>query len=205
MPNTAKEPGNHSNLRQMAEVRLRDGNAPETYDRAMGASSLTLLYRLASNPETADDALKLLHELQVHQVELDLQYEHMNEASQALEQSVHRLTELFALAPAAYFIVTHAGVIAEKNLVGARMLGVERDDVGSQNIVRLAAPDSRASLLALLEQVHSSGLRHSCRVQALDTKRSGWLEVIASASPDGRHCLVVVLDVSEGASTSPQT
>lgn len=196
MQNNPKKLITHANLRQAAEDKIRDGNAPETYDRAMGASSLTLLYRLASNPETTVDALKLLHELQVHQVELDLQYEHMSEASQALEQSVHRLTELFVLAPVAYFVVTHAGMIAEANLVGARMLGVERDDVGSQNICRLALPESHASLLALLEQVHISGRRHSCRVQALDTDSRRGLEVIASASPDTRHCLVVVMEVT---------
>ena len=203
MLNTPKESSSHAHLRETAEVRLRGGSAPETYGRTIGASSLTLLHRLASNPETAGDALKLLHELQVHQVELDLQYEHMNEESRALEQSVHRLTELYVFAPAAYFMVTSAGEIVEGNFLGARLLGVERDDVVNQNIVRLAAPDSGASLLALLQQVHSSGLRHSCRVQALDTARNRWLEVIANASQDGNHCLVMVVEVSDNPSASP--
>lgn len=197
MLNTPKEPSTHANLRETAEVRLRGGSAPETYGRTIGASSLTLLHRLASNPETAGDALKLLHELQVHQVELDLQYEHMNEESRALEQSVHRLTELYVFAPVAYFMVTSAGEIVEGNFLGARLLGVEQDDLINQNIVCLAAPDSSASLLALLQQVRSSGLRHSCRVQPLDTARNSWLEVIANASQDGNHCLVMVVEVSD--------
>jgi PAS domain S-box-containing protein len=204
MSNIPNQPSAHATLRQTAESRLDSGSAPATYGSAIGASSLTLLHRLASDPETASDALKLLHELQVHQVELDLQYEHMNEEFHALAQSVHQLTELFVLAPVAYFMVSPSGVIAEGNLVGARMLGVERDDVGSQNIGRLATPDSRASMLALLEQVLSSGLRHSCRVQALDTTRQRWLEVIASASPDAQHCLVVVVEASDLASASLQ-
>ena len=192
-----KESSTHAHLRETAEVRLRGGSAPETYGRTIGASSLTLLHRLASNPETAGDALKLLHELQVHQVELDLQYEHMNEESRALEQSVHRLTELYVFAPVAYFMVTSAGQIVEGNLLGARLLGVERDDLVNQNIAHLVAPDSGATLLALLQQVRSSGLRHSCRVQALDTARNRWLEVIANASPDGNHCLVMVVEASD--------
>lgn len=187
----------HADLRLAAEDKLRDANAPEIYDRAMGGSSLMLLYRLASDPDTAIDALKLLHELQVHQVELDLQYEHMNEASQVLEQSVHSLTALFASAPVAYFVVTLAGKIAEANLAGACMLDVEVDDVDSENIVRLASPDSRASLLELFERVHVSGRRLSCRVQALDTAKRRELEFIASAAPDTQHCLVVVMEVSD--------
>lgn len=205
MTHIPKAPSTHAHLRQTAEGRILGGSAPETYGRTIGASSLTLLHRLASNPVTASDALKLLHELQVHQVELDLQYEHMNEESQALEQSVHRLTELFVSAPVAYFMVNSAGVIAEGNLVGARMLGVEHGNAGGQNIVQLAAPDSQTCLLALLKRVHSSGLRHSCRVQALDTARHRWLEVIASASTAADHCLVVVVEVSEDSSTNPQT
>ncbi len=193
-----------ANLRLTAEGRIRTGSAPGTYGMTIGAASLQLLHRLASDPETAGDALKLLHELQVHQVELDLQYEHMNEACHVLEQSVHRLTELFVLAPVAYFMVTPNGVIVEGNLVGARMLGVEHDDVGGQNIGCLAAPDSRASMLALLEQVHSTGLRHSCRVQAHDTASPGWLEVVASASPDAQHCMAVVAEASGPASASLQ-
>ena len=197
MLNTQKEPGTHANLRETAEGRLRGGSAPETYGRTIGASSLTLLHRLASNPETAGDALKLLHELQVHQVELDLQYEHMNEESRALEQSVHRLTELYVFAPVAYFLVTSAGQIVEGNFLGARLFGVERDDLVNQNIARLVATDSGAPLLALLQQVHSSGLRHSCRIQALDTAKNRWLEVIANASQDRKHCLMVVVEVSD--------
>ena len=204
MTNLFKEPSSHSHLRQKAETSIRGGSAPATHGWTIGAASLTLLHQLASDPATASDALKLLHELQVHQVELDLQQEHINEEHQAVEQSAHRLAELYVFAPIANFMVNSEGQIAEGNFVAARLLGVERDDLESLNIVRLVAPDSRPALLALLAQVHSSGLRHSCRVQALDTARLRWLEVIASASPNGQHCLVVIVEVSDVASSVPQ-
>ena len=201
MTNIFKEPITHSHLRQKAETSIRGGSAPATHGWTIGAASLTLLYQLASDPATAGDALKMLHELQVHQVELDLQQEHMNEEREAIEQSTLRLAELYIFAPMAYFMVSSAGQIAEGNLLGARMMDVERDDVQGQNITRLVHPDSRAALLALLEQVHSSGLRHSCRVQALDTTTLRRLDVIASASPGGQHCLVAVMEVASD--TSP--
>ena len=182
-------------LRQKAERSLSNGDAPPTQGWTIGAASLTLLHRLASDPVTASDALKLLHELQVHQVELDLQHEHMMEERQTLEQSTLRLVELYVFAPLAYFLVTPAGQIVEGNLAGARMLGVKRDDVDGQNICRLAAPGSRAALLALLAQVHSSSARHSCRMRALDTEKTRYLEVIASACPAGQNCLVMLVDV----------
>ena len=194
---TPDKPNFHAQLRQKAEVSIRGGNAPATQGWTAGAASLTLLHRLAGDPATASDALKLLHELQVHQVELDLQHEHMNEERQVLEQSMHRLGEMYVFAPVAYFMVDSAGQIVEGNDVGARMLGLARDDLDSLSIMRLVAPDSRAALLALLAQVHNSGQRHRCRFQALDTDKLRWLEVIASSSPDGQHCLVVIVDVSD--------
>ena len=183
--------GTHAQLRHSAETKISHGNTPLSQGWTLGPTSLALLHRLASDPSTASDAVKLLHELQVHQVELDLQHEHMNDERLALEQSMQRLVELYVSAPVAYFLVNVAGQIAEGNLASARMLGVERDDIDSKNITRLASPDSRAALLALLAQVVASGKKHTCRVQALDaTSRD--LEFIASASADGQHCLVVV-------------
>ena len=204
MSNILKESRNHAHLRQKAETSIRGGSAPATHGWTIGAASLTLLHKLASDPATASDALKMLHELQVHQVELDLQQEHMNEDRLAIEQLTLRQVELYVFAPVAYFMVSSAGEIVEGNLLGARMIGVERDDLQSHNILRLAAPDSRAALQALLEQVRSSGLRHSCRVQALDTTKLRWLDVVASASPAGQHCLVAVMEVTTDASPDLQ-
>ena len=205
MTNIVKEPNSHSHLRQKAEASLRGGIAPATHGWTIGAASLTLLHQLASDPVTASDALKLLHELQVHQVELDLQQEHMNEERHAMEQSALRLADLYVFAPMAYFMVNSAGQIAEGNVLGARMMGRERNDLHNHNITHLADPGSRAAVLALLEQVRGSGLRHSCRVQALDTTTVRWLDMVASTSPAGQHCLVAVMDVASDPAPVLQT
>ena len=190
-------PKTHAQLRQSAEVRIRGGLAPATQGWTMGATSLGLLHRLASDAATASDALKLLHELQVHQVELDLQHEHMDEERQALEQQATRLADLFISAPVAYFMVSSTGHVVEANTLAARLLGVGRDDVGTCNISRLLLPASRPALQALLSQVLGSGARHSCTVQALDTTKTGYLEVIASSTTGGQYCLVVIRDASD--------
>ena len=197
MSPTPDDPKTHVQLRHTAEVRIRSGLAPATQGWTMGAASLGLLHRLASDAATASDALKLLHELQVHQVELDLQHEHMDEERLALELSANRLADLFVFAPMAYFMVTSTGHVVEGNVLAARLLGVNRDDVGSCNISRLVLPASRSALQALLNQVLGSGARHSCRVQAPDTARTRYLEVIASCTPGGQLCQVVITDVSD--------
>lgn len=196
MVSTLAQTRTHVQLRQTAETRLKSGIAPGTQGWAPGAAALTLLHSLASNPATAGDALKLLHELQVHQVELDLQHEHMEEDRRELEQSALRYAELYDNAPVAYFTVDGTGRIIEGNLAAARMLDAERDHLGGLAIDSLAAPDSRPALLALLGEARSSSGRHSCTARAGGAAGSGWLQVVASASPRGHSCQVVVIDVS---------
>ena len=202
-PKQTTRPGTRAQLRHSAETKISHGNTPVSQGGTLGPASLALLHRLASDPATAGDASKLLHELQVHQVELDLQHEHMNDERLALEQSMLRVVELFAFAPVAYFLVTVSGQIVEGNLAGARLFGVEREDIDSKNITRLVSPDSRATLLALLAQVQSSSKNHSCRVQALDAALND-MNVTASASADVQHCMVVVTCVDNAAGPNAQ-
>ena len=204
MSNIPAEQSIHALLRQKAETSIRSGNAPATNGWSIGAASLTLLHQLASDPATASDALKLLHELQVHQIELDLQYEHMNDERLEMEQATLQLVEMYVFAPMAYFRVSSAGQIAEGNLQGARMMGVERNDLQEHNITRLVDPGSRAPLLNMLEEVISSRLPQRCRVTALDTTKHRGLDVITSASPSGQHCLVAILEIADNPSPTLQ-
>lgn len=188
----------HGQLRQHAEFKIRGGTTPVSQGWTIGTSALTLLHSLASDPTTASDALKLLHELQVHQVELDLQHEHMEEDRRELAQSAHRYTELYDFAPFAYFTVNSAGKIAEGNFSAARMLGVERDDLGGCNVNTLVAPDSLPLLLSMLQQVSSTGLRQACTCRAgAGMAGTGWLEVVASVSPSAQCCLVGIIESSD--------
>lgn len=196
MPTNPVHPSAHALLRQKAETIIRGGSAPATHGWTIGAASLTLLHQLASDPASASDALKLLHELQVHQVELDLQHEHMTEERLEMEQATLRLVQMYIFAPMAYFMVSSSGQIAEGNLQGAHMMGVERDDLLDQNITRLVDPGSRAALLDMLQQVSRSKVPQRCQIQALDTARYTSLDVMASASPTGQHCLVAVMEVA---------
>ncbi len=190
-------------LRDNAEIKIQAGIAPQTRGWAIGTAALTLLHNLASNPATAGDALKLLQELQVHQVELDLQHEHIEEDRRELQQLADHYAALYAYAPVAYFTVDGAGRIIEGNLSAARLLGAERDDLGGRSIDSLVAPDGGPALRALLEQALSSGLRVSCRVPAGDG--SGWLEVVAIVSPRTPHCLVVATGLCDASMSAQQS
>ena len=76
-------------------------------------------------PET-DRTRRLLHELEVHQIELEMQNEELRKSRAQAEAALARYTELYDFSPLAYFTLDRKGAILQTNLAGARLLGVER-------------------------------------------------------------------------------
>src|SRR5687767_13122747 len=76
-------------------------------------------------PSAQPDALRLLHDLQVHQVELEMQNRELREAQGALEESRNRYADLYDFAPVAYCTLSDSGIIEELNLTGATLFGVD--------------------------------------------------------------------------------
>jgi PAS domain S-box-containing protein len=79
--------------------------------------------KLAPKPYPVE---KLLHELQVHQIELVMQNEQLRQAQIALEESRDRYVDFYEFAPVGYLTLTDTGMIGEINLTGAKLLGMER-------------------------------------------------------------------------------
>ncbi len=86
--------------------------------------------QLAKHPQAdlarTATAEKMLHELQVHQIELEMQNEELQQAHIALEESRDRYLDLFEFAPIGYFTLDAHNLIAEVNFVGAELLGEDR-------------------------------------------------------------------------------
>ena len=187
----------NTRLRLDAEMRLKSGTAPPAHMWATSAQALTLLHKLASDPANAGDALKLLHELQVHQVELDLQHVQMEQSLRELTEDLDRYAQLYDFAPAAYFTVDREGRIIEGNVAGARLFGVEKNELCACAVDSLLAPKSRPVLHGLLKRMGSGSSRETCEVQ-LDggDSASRPLQVVASAAPGGRVFLMAIMELT---------
>ena len=69
---------------------------------------------------------KLVHELEVHQIELEMQNEELRKAQIEIEESRTKYFELYDFAPVGYFSLDSKGMIVEANLTSAAILGIER-------------------------------------------------------------------------------
>ena len=99
--------------------------------------------RLAQSPASEVSArsdTELLHELQVHQIELEMQNKALTEAQIALEESRDRFVDFYECAPVGYLSITDKGLIADINLTGAALLGAESKQLLLKPFARFVIP-----------------------------------------------------------------
>lgn len=146
------------------------------------------------------DARSLIHELQVHQIELEMQNEELCRAQKELEESRDRYSDLYDFAPVSYFSFDKNGLIIEVNLTGAKKLGVERNFLIKKPISLFISSGSKDDFYLHLRQVFSTGVRQICELKLVDKKGAEFeaqLESLTVQEGDPRHCRTVMSDITE--------
>jgi PAS domain S-box-containing protein len=143
---------------------------------------------------------RLLHELRVHQAELEMQNEELRRTQLALEESRDRYVDLYEFAPLGYMSLSSAGVIAEINLTGASLLGTERSKVVSRRFDAFVAPDDRECWHRhLVHALHHSG-NHAFELTLLradNTRFSGHLDCLLQDHDGALTLRIALADISE--------
>lgn len=149
---------------------------------------------------TAGTLLRLNHELQVHQIELEMQNDELRKAQTEIEKSRHKYSDLYDFAPVGYVTLDEKGVIEEINLTGAKMLGTDRTFlIGKPFITFLRRTDLKI-FMDYLEK--SFKTEEMTRVEMTLSPRGGILPVQMTSVPvrvEGKtpRLRAVISDITE--------
>ena len=141
---------------------------------------------------------KLLHELHVHQIELEMQNEELRQAYETMETTLKKYIMIFELSLVGYFTLDLDGTICELNFTGAEMLGEKRFSLIDSNFKLFVSDDSRSVFNNFFRKVYSSNAKESCEVMlGYDKKILGHVYMEGVVTEEDQKCLLSVVDLSK--------
>ena len=183
--------GRHTESPQAASLRER----AEKVFREMFDSTLENLAALS--PETLRASL---HELRVHQIELEMQNEEMLRSQEKLAASRARYFDLYDLAPVGYITVSEQGLILEANLTAATLLGRERAALVGQRLSAFISKEGQDLYYRCRKNLSDPREPLDCDLRMVrhdGASFSAHLKVAAARDENGAAvCRLVLIDVS---------
>jgi PAS domain-containing protein len=147
--------------------------------------------------ENETDVKRLLHELQVHQIELEMQNDELHQAYETAEAALKKYTILYDFSPMGYFTLNSDGRICELNFTGAEILGDKRISLVNSNFKLFVSEDSKAVFNDFFSKVYISNVKESCEViLGYDNNTLCRVYMEGLVTGDDRQCLLSVVDVS---------
>ncbi|NTW98637.1 MAG: PAS domain S-box protein [Geobacteraceae bacterium] len=140
-----------------------------------------------------DDARELLHELRVHQIELEMQNEELRRTQQELDSSRTRYFDLYDLAPAGYLTLNGQGLIQEVNLAAASMLGVARSDLLTKTLANFILSEDQDLYYLRRQQVAENREVEAWEMRMLRADGSPfWARLQAIRSHTGEYWITLI-------------
>jgi PAS domain S-box-containing protein len=146
-------------------------------------SSKAAKVSLGNEPHPPDAMQQLLHELQVHQLELEMQNDELRKTQQKLDAARARYFDLYDLAPVGYCTVSEHGVILEANLTAASLLNLVRGDLVKQAVSRFIVKSDQDIYYQCRKALFQDGMPQDCELQMV--KKDGipfWAHMTLSVS-----------------------
>ncbi|MCX6305944.1 MAG: PAS domain-containing protein [Bacteroidetes bacterium] len=153
--------------------------------------------KATEKPVVESDAKKLLHELQVHQIELEMQNEELRQAYETAEAALKKYTMLYDFAPMGYFTLDGDGSICDLNFTAAEMLGDKRFALVNSNFKLFVAEESKPLFNKFFSKVYAGNAKESCEVMlGYDNNPLCLVYMEGIVTGDDRKCLLSVVDIS---------
>jgi PAS domain S-box-containing protein len=148
--------------------------------------------------KTEAEQARLAHELEVHQIELEMQNEELRQAHADVESLLGQYTDLYDFAPVGYVTIDREGAIRLANLKTSRMLGVERSRLQGRRLRDFVVAPSRRAFDDFLSRAFASHVPEDCEVALERGGQESFLGRIEFlASEDGQTGRVILFDLTE--------
>ena len=142
-------------------------------------------------------AAEMRHELAVHQMELEMQNETLRQSQVALEHSRDRYADLYDFAPVGYLALSDRGLIAEINLTGAALLGLDRSSLISRSFAKFVAAEDSKRWQQLLLHALQHQERHADELLLRRADGSMFAALIVGQRKAADSVLLSLTDISE--------
>lgn len=195
----------HSQSRSSRE----HSKTPKVSVQNQGKSSPTVKeLRLAAETEVAQTSNRtapiggeeLLHELQVHQIELEMQNENLRIVQGELERSLARYFELYDLAPIGYLTLDARGDVTESNIAAAKILGLDRRALIGNQLLSRIHPDDQPAFSKFFYGVYEEKIKRSVEIRLVGGEgQVPWVRAEAEVQKaDGADvCRMVISDITK--------
>lgn len=148
-------------------------------------------------PQTEGGILKLLHELEVHRIELEMQNDELRTANDSAIAATDKFTALYDFAPAGYFTIKRDGTLYEMNLTGASMLGMDRSALMNKSFRHFITSDTRTIFNDFLQDIYKTNTKQTCRVQLLQNEKPPiYVHFDGIYSENKEYCLITGIDIT---------
>jgi len=146
------------------------------------------------------DAKRLLHELQVHQIELEMQHSELQQSHCALDLLLDQYATLYDFAPVSYMTLNCKSHILKCNLAGAVLVGLARSAINRRQFTQFVAEPDRPLFESFLEKAFKERpLETNCELKLLKKDRTEiCVQLKAQAGQSGQEVLLAIVDAGKG-------
>ena len=169
MPNDKPASKRSIDLRKRAEKALQK-RPPDNFDLA----------KLSK-----EEMHSLIHELQVHQIELEMQNDELCRTQLDLEATRVKYTDLYDFAPVGYFTVREKGMIEQANLTGAALLGIDRQSLIGKPLTRFVSMEDQDTFYLHCLQVLKKNGNHTCEIKMINYDKTPFYAQLESIAVRG--------------------
>jgi len=193
--------GDTENKNQVQIQKYSMNNNSKSKDLILRQKAERLVKKKLAQPLTQlseSESKRLIHELEVHQIELELQNEELVHAQYNEHKIARKYTELYDFAPTGYFTLSKEGEINEVNLYGAKMLGKERKRLKNSRFGFFISDDTKIIFNLFLGKVFSNKDIETCEVVlSSKTNQPRYINLSGRVTTNTEQCFVTAIDVTE--------